>query len=72
MGQQAGLIENQPTHGGQVVDRGRVSVFAQPITSDLILLLGRLSQSEERLVASHAGTLFGDGQNLFGREVRTL
>ncbi len=72
VGEQAGLVEHQPAHGGQVLDRGRVSVLAQPVARHLILLLGGLAQGEERLVATHTCTLLGDGQHFVGREVRTL
>ena len=72
VGEQTGLVEHQPAHGGQVFDRGRVSVLAQPVARHLILLLGRFAQGEERLVATHACTLLGDGQYLVGGQVRAL
>ncbi|CAB4590844.1 unannotated protein [freshwater metagenome] len=72
VGEQAGLVEHQLAHGGQVFDRGRVSVLAQPVARHLILLFGRLAQGEERLVATHTCTLLGDGQNLVGRQVGAL
>ena len=72
VGQQAGLVEDQLRHGGQVVDGRGVAVLGQPLGRRRVAELGPLAQGEQRLVAAGLGARRGDGEHLVGREVRRL
>ena len=69
VGQQSGLVQNEPGHRHQVVDRAGVAVPGQPLSGDRPTELGSFAQGEERLVASGGDAGPGDVQDLIGREV---
>ena len=67
--QQSRFSEHERGHVVQVVYGGVVTVVAQPLLGDVVAQLGSLAEGEERLVASHARTLLGDGEHLVGGEI---
>ncbi len=72
VGEQAGLVEDEPGHGHQVVDGAGVAVLGQPLRSDRPTELGSFAEGEERLVAPGVGTGAGDVQDLRRRQVRSV
>ena len=69
VGEQAGLLDHQPAHGRQIVDRRRVPVRRQPVPGHRVTLLGLLAQGEEGLVATGRLPGPGDREDLLGRQV---
>jgi hypothetical protein len=72
VGEEAGLVEHQPAHLGQVVDRRVVAPGGQPVGRVRVTLLGALTEREQGLVTAGLGARPGDGQHVLGREVRLL
>ena len=69
VGEQAGLVQHQAAHGGEVLHRRGVAVPGQPLGRHRVAVLGLLAQGEQRLVAAPAGTGTGDGQHLLRGQV---
>ena len=69
VGEQAGLLEHEAAHGGEVVHRRGVALRGQPFPGHGVALLGLLAQGEEGLVAAGGLPGLGDGQHLLGEEV---
>ena len=55
VGEQAGLVEHEAAHGGEVVDGGAVAVVGEPLGGGRVALLGPLAEGEQRLVAAGLG-----------------
>ena len=70
VGEQAGLLQDEAAHGGEVVHRRGVALSGQPLGRHGIAQLGPLAQGEEGLVAAGRLPGLGDGEHLFGQEVR--
>ena len=68
--EQAGLLQDEPAHLGEVVDRRRVTVRGKPVPRHGIALLGPFAKGEERLVAPGGPAGARDGQHALGRQVR--
>ena len=69
VGEQAGLLDDEAAHGGQVVDRRGIALLGQPLRRHRVAQLGPLAQSEQGLVAAGRLTGLGDGQYLLGEEI---
>ena len=72
VGEQAGLVEHQLAHGGEVVDRGRVPVRGEPLGGHGVAVLGPLAEGEQGLVAAGRRARLRDGQHLVRAEVGRL
>ena len=72
VGQQTGLVENESSHGHEVVDGRCVAVGIEPVAGDGVALFRCLTESEQRFVAPRLRSAFGDRENFVGREVRAL
>ena len=66
VGEQPGLVEHEPRHGGEVVDGAAVAVLVEPLAGDRVAVLGCLAEGEEGLVAAGRGAGAGDGEDLLG------
>ena len=69
VGQEAGLVSNQPAHLCEVVDGRPVPVAAQPLPSRGVTLLGPLPESEQRLVAAGVRPSPGDLEDFLRYEI---
>ena len=69
VGEQAGLLDDEAAHGGEVVHRRGVALRGQPFPGHGVAVLGPLAQGEEGLVAAGGLPGLGDGQHLLGEEV---
>ncbi len=69
VGEQAGLLQDEAAHGGEVVHRRGVALCRQPVPGHGVALLGLLAQGEEGLVAARGLPGLGDGQHLLGEQV---
>src|SRR3546814_987037 len=72
VGEQAGLVEHQLAHRGEVLDRRGVAVLGQPLGGDRVAVLRALAEGEEGFVAAGLGAGPGDGQHLLRAEVGRL
>jgi hypothetical protein len=70
VGQEPGLVEHEPAHGGQVPDRVLVAVPVEPGPGGGVAQLGPLAEGEEGLGAAGVGAGAGDGEDLLRAEVR--
>ncbi len=70
VGEQAGLLQHEAAHGGEVVHRRGVALRGQPLRRHRVAQLGPLAQGEEGLVAAGGPAGLGDGQHLLGQQVR--
>ena len=66
--QEAGLLEDEGCHGGEVVDGGGVPVPLQPLAGDGVAVLRCLTEGEEGLVAAVVGAVPGDLEHLLWSE----
>ena len=55
VGEEAGLVEHEPAHRDEVVDRRFVAVLPQPVAGCRVPLLGTLAEGEQRLVTAGGG-----------------
>ncbi len=69
VGEEAGLLDHQAAHGGEIVDRRCVPMRRQPVPGHRVALLGLFAEGEERLVAPGRLPGLGDRQDLVGRQV---
>jgi hypothetical protein len=69
VGEEAGLLQDEPAHVDEVVDGGGETVVLQPLLGQRVAQLGALAQGEERLVATGVPSGPGDAQDLLGGEV---
>ena len=72
VGEEAGLLQDEATHLGEVVDRGCMAVGGEPVPCHGIAQLGPFAQREECLVAPRVTSGPGDGEHLLGGEVRRV
>ena len=70
--QQPRLLDDEPAHGGEVVERRREPVLGQPFGGDGIARLGALAQREQGLVTAGRGARTRDRENLVGCEIWRL
>ena len=72
VGEQPGLLQDEPAHLDEVVDRGRVAVGGEPVARHRVAELRPLAQREERLMATRLAPGPGDGEDLLGGEIRRV
>src|SRR3546814_12190208 len=72
VGEQAGLVEHQLAHRGEVLDRRGVAVLGQPLGGDRVAVLRALAEGEEGFVAAGLCAGPGDGPHLPRAEVGRL
>ena len=70
MGEKTGLIEDQLRHCGDVINRGCVAVFSEPLSGHWIAIFRSFGESKERLVATHTRTSNSESTHLSGRQIR--